>query len=323
MAKQRYVRTSFWTDSYIEWLSPREKLVFLYLLTNESTNVCGIYEISIKRISFETWIQEDVIKTILDKFTEDKRVVYIHWYIYIRNYIKNQANNPSIIEWIKRELWKIPKVLIDELDSLYQTDGWLGGDWSTLLNLTLPNSTKPNLSEKSSSDSSKQDKIIDSRKRSEVNTRGKFWISIRNDITGRNDMMESKTFRDLQNFISDMDNEEFSKRAKTFKNCVDRINNYKLSKFMDSFGKNNIEQYSITEFISKINMFWWSIDDVFKQIVSKDNVNKVLRIIHWYNETIDDKPVEKPIETELSEEDKLKRKETLNEMRWKLIKKIT
>jgi hypothetical protein len=40
MAKQRYVRTSFWTDKYIEELSPNEKLIFLYLLTNECTNLC-------------------------------------------------------------------------------------------------------------------------------------------------------------------------------------------------------------------------------------------------------------------------------------------
>ena len=54
MAKQRYLSTSFWTDSYVEKLDPSEKLLFIFLLTNDSTNLCGIYEITTRRISFET-----------------------------------------------------------------------------------------------------------------------------------------------------------------------------------------------------------------------------------------------------------------------------
>ena len=34
MAKQRYINTKFWRDSYIEDLDPIEKLLFLYLLSN-------------------------------------------------------------------------------------------------------------------------------------------------------------------------------------------------------------------------------------------------------------------------------------------------
>jgi DNA-binding MarR family transcriptional regulator len=77
MAKQRYVRTNFRTDSYIEILSPDEKLIFLYLLTNESTNLCGIYEISLKRIAFETGVKLESVVSIIDKFSEDKRIFHI------------------------------------------------------------------------------------------------------------------------------------------------------------------------------------------------------------------------------------------------------
>jgi len=147
MAKQRYVRTSFWTDNYIENLSPREKLVFLYLLTNESTNLCWVYEISIKRICFETWINENDVKTILDKFKNDNKIYYIEWYICIANYTKHQVKNPSILEWIKREVLELPKFLTDILQpatDCIQTGDSLGTAGLTLLNLTLPNLTKPN-----------------------------------------------------------------------------------------------------------------------------------------------------------------------------------
>ena len=42
--KQRYVNTRFWNDTYVSSLDPIEKLLFIYLLTNEHTNISGVYE---------------------------------------------------------------------------------------------------------------------------------------------------------------------------------------------------------------------------------------------------------------------------------------
>ena len=143
MAKQRYVRTSFWTDTFIENLDPSEKLVFLYLLTNESTNLCWIYEISIKRIAFETWYDKDMIEKILDRFTKSDKLLYIDWYVCINNYTKHQVINPSTMEWIKREMEELNVLIKSKLETVPSL--WSG--WSTLLNLTKPNLTKPNLTE--------------------------------------------------------------------------------------------------------------------------------------------------------------------------------
>ena len=44
MSKQRSVDTCFWDDRYITQLDPSEKLLFLYLLTNTLTNICGVYQ---------------------------------------------------------------------------------------------------------------------------------------------------------------------------------------------------------------------------------------------------------------------------------------
>lgn len=139
MAKQRYVRTTFRTDNYVENLDPSEKLVFLYLLTNEATNLCGIYEISIKRIAFETWYDKDMIEKILDRFTKDEKVFYIKWFVCITNYIKHQSINPSIIDWIKREIAELPQFLTDILQGVdSEGSGSLTLLYFTLLNFTLP-----------------------------------------------------------------------------------------------------------------------------------------------------------------------------------------
>jgi hypothetical protein len=80
-----------------------------------------------------------------------------------------------------------------------------------------------------------QQKIINSQKRQQVNTRGKSWINSWNKITFRNDVMDSESFRNLQNFISDMSNEEFEKRCSLFKKAIDLINKKNLGKYLESF----------------------------------------------------------------------------------------
>ena len=73
--KKRYISTKFRDDWFVVNLDPIEKLLFLYFLTNPLTNVAGIYEISMRRISFDTWIDKDMILKIIERFT--KKISYI------------------------------------------------------------------------------------------------------------------------------------------------------------------------------------------------------------------------------------------------------
>lgn len=138
MSKQRMIRDSFWTDSYIEKLSPDEKLIFIYLLTNPLANVAGIYEIRTKRIGFETGYDVEVIETILNRFERDKKLLRHNDWLCLVNHIKNQSLNPSIIEGCRRIFDELPP------DVGQAVTGWVQGGLLnlTLLNLTLLNSTK-------------------------------------------------------------------------------------------------------------------------------------------------------------------------------------
>ncbi len=97
MSKNRYINTKFWDDSYIVKLDPIAKLLFLYCLTNPLTNICGIYEITIKRISFDTEIDEKIIMEILEKFEKAGKMKYHKGWLAIRNFIKHQkkSDNPK------------------------------------------------------------------------------------------------------------------------------------------------------------------------------------------------------------------------------------
>ncbi|MCH8904823.1 MAG: hypothetical protein IIA45_13030, partial [Bacteroidetes bacterium] len=44
----------------------------LYLLTNQTTNILGIYELTIRNIAFDIGLNPDVIEKIINKFKKDK-----------------------------------------------------------------------------------------------------------------------------------------------------------------------------------------------------------------------------------------------------------
>lgn len=91
MAKNRLVNTKFWDDQYVRKLDYKGKLLFFYILTNTLTNICGIYEIDVQRIEFDTTIPVREIMPLLKKLESDNKIAYIDGWMAIRNFIKYQA----------------------------------------------------------------------------------------------------------------------------------------------------------------------------------------------------------------------------------------
>lgn len=96
MSKLRSVNTYFWSDPFIEDLNPSEKLLFLYLITNEKTNMLGIYEASVKKMGFETGINKTDIQKILKGFEKGGKIKYINNYVILVNYMKHQNYNTNM-----------------------------------------------------------------------------------------------------------------------------------------------------------------------------------------------------------------------------------
>ncbi len=90
VAKQRYISTEFWRDEYILDLEdPLEKLLLMYCLTNEATNVAGIYKIAMKKITFESGIPKEKVLEILDRLSTDKKIYYVDGWVIISNHPKH------------------------------------------------------------------------------------------------------------------------------------------------------------------------------------------------------------------------------------------
>ena len=96
MSKSRTIQTKLWTDTWFDGLDVSQKLLFIYLLTNDKTNMLGIYEISIRKMSFDTGIDKDTINKTLEQFKKDDKIFYKESHIIISNFLKNQSYNPNM-----------------------------------------------------------------------------------------------------------------------------------------------------------------------------------------------------------------------------------
>lgn len=159
MANKRYINTNYWKDSYIVELDPIEKLLFLYLLTNPSTNIAGIYEINVRQIAFDTGIDRDMVAKIIARFVRDGKVYHKRGWVALTNWVKHQSHSPKVGAGMLRIIDEIPEWLRSDLLEPNQSELPLSNDtvpieytspiarYFTLLNLTLPNLTKPNAAE--------------------------------------------------------------------------------------------------------------------------------------------------------------------------------
>jgi len=157
------INTHFWEDWYVENLDPIQKLLFLYILTCTNTSIAWIYEISYKKIAFQTWIDKDMVEKIINKFSEDDKIFYIEGYIYIKNFLKHQSINPKTKIWIENQIKDLPVKFWQELaknDSLYidyiKALGYIN------INININTNINSNVNEKSEdfsdSDSSESEK---------------------------------------------------------------------------------------------------------------------------------------------------------------------
>ncbi len=120
MAKLRSISTKFWSDSFIVQLEPLERYFFLYLLTNEHTNIGGVYELPLKYVAFETGLDLRVVEKFMERFEKAGKVYYMDGWIGIKNFVKNQSLNPKMIRGVEICLEAAPPDLISRLSIDYQ-----------------------------------------------------------------------------------------------------------------------------------------------------------------------------------------------------------
>jgi len=87
---QRYISSSFWSDDWVDSLPRDGKLLYMYLLTNECTNIAGVYKITLKRMKDDTGIPREVILELLETFEQGGKAFYFNEFMILPKWPKHQ-----------------------------------------------------------------------------------------------------------------------------------------------------------------------------------------------------------------------------------------
>jgi hypothetical protein len=118
VAKHRFINTKFWNDSYISELNPLQKLLFVYFLTNEHTNIAGVYELPLKIMAVETGLPIGQLSKILPRLKG--KINYIDGWVCIKNFQKHQSarGDSKVIKGIENALKDVPEHIKEKMASL-------------------------------------------------------------------------------------------------------------------------------------------------------------------------------------------------------------
>lgn len=101
MAQNRMISTSIWDDEWFTSLDALEQHLFMYFLTNGATNVAGVYQLPLRRISFDTGMDQEKVKKMLGRFTADGKVIYEMGWVILPNWLRHQRFNSN--QWVAVE----------------------------------------------------------------------------------------------------------------------------------------------------------------------------------------------------------------------------
>jgi len=122
MAIFRKIHTSFWSDSFISELDADQKLFYIYLMTNERTRQCGVYEITKKQISFDLGYSMDKVSKLLQYFIKKGKIRYNEETkeMALGNWLKyNSSTSPKVKSCISKEFGLVKDtVLIEYVKSM-------------------------------------------------------------------------------------------------------------------------------------------------------------------------------------------------------------
>jgi hypothetical protein len=117
--KARVIHTKFWEDNFVIQLNHKEKLAFLYFLTNARIGVTGIYELPDKLICSDLDITASELVEIKNLFTKADKIHFVDGFVIVRNSKKyNNFLKGSELQkkGFNREMELLPENIIEYLE---------------------------------------------------------------------------------------------------------------------------------------------------------------------------------------------------------------
>jgi hypothetical protein len=123
----RTIDTCTWDDPWVTDLRPLDKLLFFYLLTNRRSTACGVFEITLDAMAFETGLSSRQVTDGLVRLAP--KIVWWpeHRVIFIRNFFKHQSAQSNVANFTsaaaKKLLdfpWDVRELVIEIYPTLYK-----------------------------------------------------------------------------------------------------------------------------------------------------------------------------------------------------------
>lgn len=109
----RSVQDRFWSDGWVRKINPLDRYLALYLLTNEHTNWCGIYELPVETMAFESGLdREELAHSMLPRLSP--KFIYVDGWVYIPNWTRHHMSesgnlSPQQKKGIEEAQKKVPE----------------------------------------------------------------------------------------------------------------------------------------------------------------------------------------------------------------------
>jgi uncharacterized phage protein (TIGR02220 family) len=128
MSLYRKFHTSYWRDVTDEDFTTDERLLYAYLLSNESTKFCGIYRVAKKTILFETGMSENAVDKTMASLAKRNKIFFDAETneIFIKNWHKYYVpKSPTLQTRVASELASVKSEKLKTIrESILQGNGY-------------------------------------------------------------------------------------------------------------------------------------------------------------------------------------------------------
>jgi hypothetical protein len=117
--KTRIIQTRFWDDLFVSESDIYTQHLYIYLLTSQYINLCGIFQLPENKIKFECKLTDNQFQSAKENLEKAKKVLFKDGWVYVVNAERNNGyrKSPKCEPAYDREYSLIPKQILDFFDS--------------------------------------------------------------------------------------------------------------------------------------------------------------------------------------------------------------
>jgi hypothetical protein len=126
----RQFHVNFWQASAVESMDPVEKLLYVYMISSPKSNMEGVYKTTLRRISFETGIDRDMILKISERLESVKVGGIVKseagdYWVIVSHAPEFMTASESIQTYFAKNIEEVPSEVVQEMHRVgYRWPEW-------------------------------------------------------------------------------------------------------------------------------------------------------------------------------------------------------